>query len=297
MTLTYYGNDDKTYTMSKDGYTNTLSGVVANAEMPADLVDNSIFIVDLTKARISDYSQVDVDKSPNTLIKSTPLQRLSNVDNVWTDGHIASLNITDGYGMKIPSEIIADKASYQRNESDTYGTLCLPFPVYSNDDLQLFNVSSYSAEGKLIISAIEMAEAGQPVIYKKLSESPVELKADNVTLAMEAGSTTGELVLKGCYEQTTVDQNAESCYYIDDNQFLVGNTDFTVPAFWAYLDGRSADVSGISVFLIDEVATGVTSCEDHKINDAPIYNLQGIRVERPAKGVYLQGGRKYIRVR
>lgn len=297
MTLTYYGNDDKTYTMSKDGYTNTLSGVVANAEMPADLVDNSIFIVDLTKARISDYSQVDVDESPNTLIKSTPLQRLSNVDNVWTDGHIASLNITDGYGMKIPSEIIADKASYQRNESDTYGTLCLPFPIYSNDDLQLFNVSSYSADGKLIISAIEMAEAGQPVIYKKLSESPVELKADNVTLAMEAGSATGELVLKGCYEQTTVDQNAESCYYIDDNRFLAGNTDFTVPAFWAYLDGRSADVSGISMFLIDEVATGVTSCEDHKINDAPIYNLQGIRVERPAKGVYLQGGRKYIRVR
>lgn len=297
MTLTYYGNENQTYTIVKDGYTNKLQGVISHLEMPTELVDSSIFIVDLTNARICDYSQIVTDKSPNTLIKATPLQRLSNPHNVWIDGHIASLNLTDGYGIKIPSEIIADKAFYQRDDKNTYGTLCLPFPISSNDDLQLFNINSYTTDGKLIISAIDKVKAGQPVIYKKLSESTIRLNTNDAELATEAGATIGSIKLAGCYEKTVISQQTESFYYIKDNLFLSGNTVLSVLPFWAYLDGRSADLKGISMFLIEETATGIRINEENKPEKAPIYTLQGIRVAKPSKGIYLQGGRKFIHTR
>ena len=44
-----------------------------------------------------------------------------------------------------------------------------------------------------------------------------------------------------------------------------------------------------------EVVTGVDAIEIKDADDAAIYNLQGVRVAHPQKGIYVKNGKKYVK--
>ncbi len=48
-------------------------------------------------------------------------------------------------------------------------------------------------------------------------------------------------------------------------------------------------------FIGFEVVTGLNAVEIKDADDAAIYNLQGIRVARPQKGIYVKNGKKYVK--
>lgn len=48
-------------------------------------------------------------------------------------------------------------------------------------------------------------------------------------------------------------------------------------------------------FIGFEVVTGVNAVEAKDADDAAIYNLQGIRVAHPQKGIYVKNGKKYVK--
>ena len=47
-------------------------------------------------------------------------------------------------------------------------------------------------------------------------------------------------------------------------------------------------------FIGFEITTGVKTIEIKDDDDAAIYNLQGIRVAHPQKGIYVKNGKKYV---
>ena len=47
-------------------------------------------------------------------------------------------------------------------------------------------------------------------------------------------------------------------------------------------------------FIGFEVVTGVNAVEAKDADDAAIYNLQGVRVAHPQKGIYVKNGKKFI---
>ncbi len=72
--------------------------------------------------------------------------------------------------------------------------------------------------------------------------------------------------------------------------------DHTLGAHKAYLE-TSGDVApaGARVALIfdDGTITGITDLK-HVVNDGIFYNMNGMRVERPAKGLFIRNGKKFI---
>lgn len=79
---------------------------------------------------------------------------------------------------------------------------------------------------------------------------------------------------------------------VDVNKYVQFSTQYN--SFGSYADER-----GLLPYLyvLDETATGITDITVEKEFDenAPIYNLSGQRVDKNAKGILIQNGKKFIR--
>ena len=62
----------------------------------------------------------------------------------------------------------------------------------------------------------------------------------------------------------------------------------------AYLQVNSADAAKMSFFALDGETTGINAVEASKAADNAFYTLQGVRVAKPSKGLYIMGGKKVI---
>lgn len=73
--------------------------------------------------------------------------------------------------------------------------------------------------------------------------------------------------------------------------------DHTLGAKKAYLETETdiTPTSGARVALVfdDGTITGITDLK-HAVNDGIFYNMSGMRVERPAKGLFIRNGKKFI---
>ena len=67
-------------------------------------------------------------------------------------------------------------------------------------------------------------------------------------------------------------------------------------AFRAYfnLDAAGAEYAEESRFklVIGGEQTGIANAENRIADNETVYNLQGLQVEKPAKGIYVKGGKK-----
>ncbi len=69
----------------------------------------------------------------------------------------------------------------------------------------------------------------------------------------------------------------------------------TVPAGKAYLPVITSLLNGVNSFSIgwDDETTGIVSMKAGNDADA-VYSLQGVRIERPSKGLYIRNGKKVV---
>lgn len=71
----------------------------------------------------------------------------------------------------------------------------------------------------------------------------------------------------------------------------------TVPARKAYLE-TTTDITPadgvIELVFTDDIESGIEAVTTEKQGDDAWYNLQGMRVERPAHGIYIHNGKKVL---
>ena len=123
------------------------------------------------------------------------------------------------------------------------------------------------------------------------AETGLVLKGDasaeyEIPVAATAEAVTGNL-LKAAVSATTVD--AKSVYVLDGNQFKVFSGR-EIPAGKAYLP-KTSDSRLLDIVLGD--ATGISEAEALN-EEGSVYSLSGQKVVKPAKGVYIVGGKKVV---
>lgn len=147
---------------------------------------------------------------------------------------------------------------------------------------------------KITMVEVDKVAKGEAVMLK--GSDTVQLKrttgaetfTDNKMLACSDGKVTGNGV------------NGET----QTNVYVLGNgknglgfymLKGTLQAGKGYL--RVAEEAGNAKqsFIGFEVVTGVNAVEAKDADDAAIYNLQGIRVAHPQKGIYVKNGKKYVK--
>lgn len=135
--------------------------------------------------------------------------------------------------------------------------------------------------------------AGQGVILNGTAGETVKLTPAATTDAL----TGNKLVaVKNGVEipaSTGTQFNYVFAYQNNDLGFFKLTNSVDATADMAYLQ-TSEDISNAKVvFGFDEEATGIESIENTKADNA-IYNLNGVRVDNPTKGIFIQNGKKVI---
>lgn len=267
----------------------------------------SFVVSSITKeASAYDFRNVDemaadfVPTNPNAIqyVKAGSAYETAATGNVVVDGVCENLVLTDGFSFTAPEPFTATKAGYTRNALNDWGTICLPYAVESNEEIQFYQLKRVDNDAFIFGEAAGLA-AGEPGVFVRLADGVVVLDAENtiVCTTIGEGSECDGITIEGSFDKTRVDvDDSVPSYYIKNNAFCRGTGYFSVPAFRAYF--KSSVSNGIKVYriMVEDGTTGIERAVGvMDMTDGLFYNLNGQVVENPmGRGVFLQNGKKYF---
>lgn len=250
----------------------------------------------------------------NKIIHGLSGQFAENVPNADNGGSCANLVITDGTALVNTRAFSATAATYSREMSRTWGTLILPYPLTSDENVQYYTFKKISTdtEGQdfMGFAPADEVAANTPVVFKKLGS-----EATNVTLegSGAVSMTTAEQgtasvdnedwSMAGVYASTTLtnEQIDGTVYYIAQDQFWQADTEpgLTIPAFRAYFHGPAGESAAkFRIVVLDGEATKIVDLTNGTELSGDVYTLSGQLVRKNAKsleglhGTFIIGGKK-----
>ncbi len=168
------------------------------------------------------------------------------------------------------------------NEDEYYATLYLPFAVdvEGADEIDIiYAVANEQAERQVVESTT--IPANTPVIIKSSSEYVT------LTPSLEDGEPIEGNILQGTFLEIPTPQNGYIFSGIEGQIGFYANALDVVPANKCYI----VSDEGSPKYIIDFSKTGIGSAKAD-LKNVPVYDLQGRRVEKPGKGIYIVNGKK-----
>jgi len=202
-----------------------------------------------------------------------------------------------------------------RESSYKNGTICYPYALTPGENTAIYEIKGRSSDSKTIYFTDEVTEteAGKPYIYEvsKANDEGKYVATFNYSPATKVESEVdGANQLKGTFTKTTALSNCtsgKSAYIVQKGKWVLVPENYwgtyNMTANTAYIadmdavteatsDGSSAGAKSMTVD-IDGTTTGIDGITlDSKNGD--IYNLNGQKVSRAHKGVYIQNGQKRV---
>ena len=256
----------------------------------ASLSDETVTGFDATA--LSGTGRTLTAANPNALFIANA-GTLVNTKNVIVSGVCANLELVDGKPFKAPVAFTATAAKFTKPVSAAgYGTMVIPFAAALPTGVKAYNLTAVSGTSITASDAASIA-ANKPVLVEAAAGSYEFTAAGAEIAATEDASMNG--LLHGTYvgKKATADANN---YVLQNGAaglgfFLITSTDASILPFRAYL---STTTSAPELLAIDGLNfTGIETVKAGKV-DNEIYNLQGQRVAKTAKGLYIVNGKKVI---
>lgn len=302
--------------------TNPIQSIFFIESAPTDeMLSTTRFELDETKENYNEFA-----KTTKIYVKKSALETYKKVWNKQVYDLTAhayktsEFNFIDQLDYKIPGVSIKNKYGTFAREFDT------DFGVY-NAEKHTHDIGAFVAKNSDVkqgpgdygtsnyhvnMTSVDMnggvngkygyVPANTGVLLKVLKEvsTPTDFyyaigEEDNVERTVTNNIMTGITVNEGSAEASA----AAPIYVMQGGLFRKAvNTikPFPIHKAYAKIDGVPAGAKIIFSFWDDNTATGITAIETEKEKEADkvYYNLNGQRVEKPQRGVYIQGGRKII---
>lgn len=193
-----------------------------------------------------------------------------------------------GENLSVPEQPVSVKTEFTATMAESgYTSIC------STTDLDFSGVEDLTAyvvtkteDGKATLAEIDNAPANTGVILKGIAGTTYEIPTGEAT-APDAN------LLKGVTAATTIKGDG-SQFFLVGGEFVKAANPATLPAGKAYLTASaSAKAFDVLEFDFDGDATAIQNVEKEQF-DGAIYNLNGVRVDNPTKGVYVKDGKKFV---
>lgn len=184
--------------------------------------------------------------------------------------------------------------------TDGLATYC---PVFGVDFSNATNIAAYKAavEGNMVmLTKVETVAAGEGVLLRSLKEG--EAVEEKLPVVEDATKNEGNAFV-GLLHDYTLSEKVDNYtnFVLSKKGGVIGfykANDTRIAAGKAYLRvenySPSADAKGLSLMFDD----GTTIINEVKgkpsIADDAAYALDGVRVENPAKGIYIKNGKKVV---
>ena len=242
----------------------------------------------------------------------------SSIEIVGGDGY----TILDEKSTELPDEAEDVNVRVLRTiDANEWSTICLPFSMTEDQvktafgdgvTVELADADSYETTedngGNIVGIKIKFVnvtaiEANHPYIIK-VSKPVTSFEAEGVDVAPAARERNRRKALgSGSYfvgnyvSQTVV---PEFCLFLSGNQFWYSVGETEMKGFRGYFNLRDVltDVedsysSRIS-FSFENETTGISEIVNSQSSNSKYYDLQGRRVAKPGKGLFVKDGRKVI---
>ena len=168
--------------------------------------------------------------------------------------------------------------------------MVIPFAAAVPSDVEAYEITGNNGD-KLTTSLVESVAANKPVMLK--GNGTFDFVAENAAIAATTNAAQNNGLLNGVYANTAVP--TENTYVlqkqVEDVNFYKAISGLTVNPFRAYLTTAVAGAARLT-FDFNE-ATGIKTVKTTEGTE--VYNLQGVRVANPTKGLYIVNGKKVIK--
>lgn len=191
-------------------------------------------------------------------------------------------------------------------KAGTWNTLCLPFDMeipagWTVKELSGVTYNSAADSYDAQFSAAASIVAGEPYIVKVDAAVPEITRNDAAGFKLAAAPTSVEVFDNGgtlTFTGVFARKDLANCYFISGGKFYYatpgkGNT---TKAYRALFTIGGASSSAKLVYTVDgDEVTLIDAPELVPANDAPVFDLQGRRVNAPVSGkLYIKNGKKFV---
>lgn len=177
-----------------------------------------------------------------------------------------------------------------------WATAVYPFAVSGVDKIAV--VDSYDkTNGELKFKGATASEANVPFLMRSnVGVTEISLSDVAVEAAAAQNAVASEVSLIGVYAETNI-TNAEKNYVLSQNKiYSVGEAGAIIPVYRAYLQVEQPAGEGARTltFVVDGETTAIEGVAAEGQQNGAVYNLNGQRVEKAGKGLYIQNGKKVV---
>lgn len=196
--------------------------------------------------------------------------------------------------------ITTEKVAYGRTVSNRWGSLCLPFAVQSNGDVQFYTMTG-ATEECLVFEPVETVAANTPSVFKATTSNFCLSAENDGSLAANFASAQSSLlqnqlaadwVMNGSYiDQNGLDVSAQQAYAISADAVHKVTETLNVKAFRAWFQNNGAVQS--ARLRITDGTNGIENIDDAIMPIEQLYfDLNGRQQQsRPEQHLFIDNGK------
>lgn len=227
---------------------------------------------------------------------------VGNIAKNGSDYVVDEYILSDDADFNLKNTLDVNKISYNRGNSNPFGTICLPFVPDEQSSITYYTMRDCE-DGALVLEKANEIKANTPYIYYTENGKFNVCRTEKTTLDAnaEAGTEKKEngWELKGVYKKTSiyVDENEgydaqntsnilePNSYYIKDGGFCKANGFFSIKPFRAYFTAPNESSSNrYEIGIYDEIMA-LQSLVDVNAEIIAIYNMGGVALPMLQKGI------------
>ena len=211
-----------------------------------------------------------------------------------------NLVLTDKQTFVNTVDFTASTASYSREMgSYKWGTVCLPFALESNDEVQYYTLKSVTDE-TMSFGKVSSVAAGQPAVFKLLTDAGTySVEMNDVEVKATGSGTSTEPIedwtMKGTYERVTDLRSGDGTYvyFIGNDAFWEAENAIAVNPFRGWFETKNQMSQARIRIMVDDETEGIETVEQDRgaEAEAELYDLMGRRITEHRAGLAIERGR------
>ena len=232
---------------------------------------------------VSEYLISNMPASSNLLVKVASDSGITGT-NIVNNSVCSSLVLTDGQPFGYYKDFTATSASYSRSVANTFGTICLPFAVSSDENVQYYTLN-YIDGSTLYLTKADNVDAGAPAVFEMKNGTTLNASATDAEVkGSVVNPVDGSLKLMGTFDGETITTNLANSYYIRNNQFHKATNSITVAPFRAYFTTTGSEAKAFN-FCTEENETAIDNVQCSMLNVQCVYDANGMKLQSLRKGL------------
>lgn len=211
------------------------------------------------------------------------------------------------YSFLNPHEFTAANSKFYRQFSaGVPSSVCLPFQPAATSDGKFYTYKS-DDDKHIVITTEGSPQANTPYFFYPSNDAALSGTPSQTIGAVTTSEEMTSNKLHGVYAGKSF-AGVSNAYGMASTAFTYNGKDYPAGTFvkfsgtaylnpfraYLLLNGTSAK-SAVLEMVVDDTPTGITNQPTASNAETPYYNLQGMRVAAPTKGIFIHNGKKIVK--